>query len=795
MQYLCGVLLKRAIGILLLLASHPLFAQPGKQVIRGIVTDADSQWPLQGVVVTLPGHAGAKAAETDEKGLFRIEGLDPGRYTVRAAMLGYTLWEQQNLILNSGKEMVLEIKLAEKVIEAQAVVITSQREEGRANNDMVTVSGRSFDRESTSKYAGSRGDPSRMAANFAGVSSGNDARNDIVVRGNSSLGLLWRLEGADIPNPNHFSAQGATGGPISILNNNLLSSSDFLTGAFPAEYGNRMSAVFDLRLRPGNNEKREYTGQVGINGFEFGMEGPIAKKGGASYLINYRYSTLQAFDLLGIRFGVSGVPQYQDLSFKVHVPLGERNVIQAWGIGGTSVIELLDSEKGEQDWEFSGAGTDLYYGSNMFATGLTWNHFFNARTSSKTTVAFSGSGFSARADTLSESGAGFTTFDNVSNDRSLQVQYQINSKLNTRHTIRSGLSLYGFGLDYYNTLYSQKFLRVIELFDVKGQTASHRAFFQWQYRPDGRLTLNTGLNYQGLWLNGSQSIEPRAGLKFALNEKHQLGFATGLHSQLHPFVFYFVGTYDTISRQSIQTNRDLNFMRGTHAVISYDWRPVEQVSLRSEVYYQYLFNVPVNGNSRDVYSILNAARDIGNLDLEDSLANSGTGFNYGWEITAEKFFSKNYYSLVTISLFQSRYRGSDEVLRNTAFNNNYVINALSGYEKKINTKLSVGIDLRFTHTGGARYIPVDLIASRMINRQVEDPSRAFEPRTRDYQRFDLKVNARINGKKASHSLFISIENILKRKNVLRQYYDPRLQGIRTEYQFGIFPLGGYRIEF
>jgi hypothetical protein len=142
-----------------------------------------------------------------------------------------------------------------------------------------------------------------MASNFAGVSGANDARNDIIIRGNSPSGLLWQLEGLNIPNPNHFGSLSSTGGPVSMLNNNVLDKSDFMTSAFPAQYGNALSGVFDLSLRNGNNEKYEFLGQVGFNGFELGAEGPFSKNSKSSFLINYRYSTLALFQQIGINFG------------------------------------------------------------------------------------------------------------------------------------------------------------------------------------------------------------------------------------------------------------------------------------------------------------------------------------------------------------------------------------------------------------------------------------------------------------------------------------------------------------
>lgn len=159
-----------------------------------------------------------------------------------------------------------------------------------------------------------------MAANFAGVSIVDDSRNDIIIRGNSPIGLLWRLDGVEVPNLNHFSAAGTTGGPVSMINNNLLANSDFFTSAFPAEYGNAMSGVFDLKMRNGNNQKREYVGQIGFNGFELGAEGPF-KKGEGSYIVNYRYSVLGLMSKIGMKSGTGdATPYYQDLSFKINLP-------------------------------------------------------------------------------------------------------------------------------------------------------------------------------------------------------------------------------------------------------------------------------------------------------------------------------------------------------------------------------------------------------------------------------------------------------------------------------------------
>ncbi len=192
------------------------------------------------------------------------------------------------------------------------------------------------------RFAGSRNDPARMAQNFAGVSGANDGRNDIIIRGNSPSGVLWRAEGVDIPNPNHFSTFGATGGPVTILNTNTLRTSSFLTGAFPADYGNALAGAFDLRLRNGNKDKYEMLAQVGFNGFEAAAEGPLGKRGGASFLVDYRYSLIAAVHALGLSVGTgASVPNYQDLTVKINVPTKKAGTFGLFAMGGLSNIHFV----------------------------------------------------------------------------------------------------------------------------------------------------------------------------------------------------------------------------------------------------------------------------------------------------------------------------------------------------------------------------------------------------------------------------------------------------------------------
>lgn len=221
--------------------------------------------------------------------------------------------------------MVINVELEENAIKMDEVEVKASSEKDLVNT-MQMANMKSFSIEETERYAGSRQDPARMAQNFAGVQGTNDSRNDIVIRGNSPAGLLWRLEDIDIPNPNHFAVAGSAGGPQSIINNKYLSNSEFYTGAFPANYGNAVGGVFDLKMRNGNNEKHERTFQLGILGTEIALEGPISKKSGASYLVSYRYSTLALFGSFNINLGTSAIPNYQDIGIRLNFPTKNRSV-------------------------------------------------------------------------------------------------------------------------------------------------------------------------------------------------------------------------------------------------------------------------------------------------------------------------------------------------------------------------------------------------------------------------------------------------------------------------------------
>ncbi|MBI4930275.1 MAG: TonB-dependent receptor [Bacteroidetes bacterium] len=814
-----NIIEKNWLYVLVLLNSQFLilnsaFSQTLTQTIRGVVVDADSKSPIEQVGVKVLNIDTNIYSITDADGKFRLAKVPVGRHTIKFSFIGYEDIILQNIIATTGKEVVLNVEMHEKLLMGNEVVIIAEKDKTKANNDLVTNSARNFQSEETERYAGSRGDPSKMVAAYAGVATGNDARNDIIVRGNSPLGVLWRLEGTDIPSPNHFSTQGATGGPVSILNNNLLGSSDFLTGAFPAEYGNKMSAVFDLKMRNGNNEKMEYTGQAGLNGWEGGIEGPLgrtrdkgqgtndttrksASSNNGSYLINYRYNSLKLFQTLGINFGVSGIPTYQDLSYKINLPTSKAGVFTLWGIGGMSDISLLDSQKDSTDWSFTNLGEDLVFGSKMGVAGFSHLYFFTDKISGKLNVSVSGSQFKVTLDTLAADKSPFRVYTNASKDGQYFVNYTVTDKINAHHLLKTGYIWKYMMVNYESIYWSRNNKRYLNEFNEKGNTSSFQTFLHWQYRCTDNLTFNSGVHYNWFALTNSFGLEPRAGMRWQFLPKQTLSLAFGMHSQTLPLIYYMYKSFDSITNAYYNTNSTIDLSRSIHYVLAYDYNFAKDFRLKLECYYQDLYNLPIEKYHKSSFSTVNVGNELEGLTFVDSLENKGTGYNYGTEFTIEKFFSKKYYFLSSLSLYESKYKGSDGILRNTAFNGGYVYNLLGGIELPVGGKKnqSIAFDIKMTFAGGNRYTPIDIQQSILNKDVVYIDSLAFQNQFRDYQKIDFKISYRINTKKVSHYIFFHIENIFNRKNILQQVYNDNKKAITEEYQLGLFPYGGYRIEF
>lgn len=786
-----------------------LHAQP-KQNIRGRVVDLESKSELIGVKVSLVKDSTVVSkVGTDVSGKFLFQDIVVGRYALVFSYVGYKDFVTE-LNLTSGKEFIANVELEESIADMDALVIKDDVERGEASNEMAMVSARRFSVEETDRYAGSRGDPARMASNYAGVSGTDDSRNDIVVRGNSPIGVLWQVEGIQIPNPNHFAIPGSQGGPQTILNNKVISNGDFFTSAFPAEYGNSISAVFDLNLRNGNTQNHEFSGQFGVIGMDVNAEGPINKEKGSSYLANYRYSTLGIFQSLGIDVGTNAIPKYQDGAFKLSFPTKNNGHIGVFGVAGKSDIDILISnEKNPDEIDLYGENDkDQYFGTRTAFGGLRYTKSINKKTFFSST--FAGS-YSSQ---YSDHNIVVRHIDSTSNEfvvdsiydlrgylyRTYRLNQAINAttKLNRQHVLK-----YGFTSDiiFYN--FQDSILRDFGVpndyksrWDADGTTFLLQPFIQWKYKASDNLTITTG--WHMLYFEQSNSlsaIEPRLGLKYKMKNMQSINFGAGMHSQIQPLYTYYFHDLDS-NNNKVYYNDDMDVTKSAHMVLGYNKAFKSKLRIKAEVYYQYLFNVPVEVASSS-FSLVNQGSGFSRF-FPDELQNTGTGENFGLELTIEKFFDNDIFFLITGSLYDSKYTGSDGVKRNTDFNGNYIVNGLFGKEFKINKKNLLGIGGKVTWGGGSRYGIVDTAASNVQNELIFIDDQYNEFQFRDYFRLDLKINYRINAKKVSHEIALDLINITGQQNILGLTYTPGLpdgRDIRENYQLGFLPIFYYRIDF
>ena len=755
------------------------------QTIRGRVIDKDTYQPLVGATIILKDSEPVKGSIADQNGYYTISNIQVGRQTVVASFIGYKTVTVDNIMLLSAREKILNIEMEESVNDIEEVKVFAYSRKEDALNEMATVGARSFTIEETEKYAGSWGDPSRMAINFAGVVMAGDERNDIVIRGNSPTGLIWQLEGLPIPSPNHFDNLGATGGPVSILNNNTLSRSDFFTGTFPAEYGNGYSGVFDLHLRNGNNEKYEFIGQLGFAGFEAGAEGPVSRKNKSSFIINFRYSMLGLVDKM---LWINTLPHYKDVVFKLNFPYRKGN-IAVFGFGGASHISFLDTypvENSAITWT-----DDEKNGSKTGFAGINHTHFITNNTRIINSVAFS-SRNPYTLDNFKRDGISAGSFMNYNDHESKFIfSSKIVSKFNHKNLFKAGIRLESAKVsskNYDNNIVNDSIIREVTYDFKKYGLNILNGFAELQHKFSDNISINTGVHLQYFMLNNTYSIEPRLGLKYEYSEKAKLGLAYGEHCQVQSLFYYFIP-----DSQNNQTNKNLDFTRSRQFVLGYDYSFNKGLRLKIEGYYQYLYDIPVLEYDGS-FSLINygASEDI---IWVKNLVNKGTGENYGVDITFEKFLSDGYYFLLTNSLFNSTYKGTDGVKRNTRYNGNFVVNALGGYEMKIGKNSTIDFNIRCVYAGGMRCDPIDTEKSKENGFTTYIPGKTFEDQLKDYFRLDFRIGLVLQQKRFTHEIGFEITNLTNHKNEYARSYLIYADKIIPEYQQGFFPMGLYRISF
>ena len=773
--------------ILLLVLSTTIFGQ-SFQNIRGRVFEKNTQTPIPSAHVWTSINGNITGSVTDSFGNFVIEKIPVGRWEVYVSSVDYEDFVAMNVLVYSGRETVMEIAMTERVFNLDELVVRPAVDKDLPLSRMATASVRMFSTEEANRYAGSWGDPARMAANFAGVSAANDSRNDIIIRGNSPLGLLYRLDGFDIPNPNHFVVRGSTGGAISMINNNQLANSDFYTGAFPAEFGNALSGVFDLKMRNGNNRKQEFLASIGFNGMEFGAEGYFSKESNASYLINARYSFLEMMVAMGLSFGSMAediIPKYRDLCAKVNFPLKKGNFSFITLLGANSV----DSEDDMNDldkWKPGDIGEYYVETDRLLFFGANYTHRFNMNTRWENRMSYQHAVSKEEVKSITYRNLSrWKNYSDATGEGRTTWLSSVYHRINTRNFLEAGA-----GADLFMTRIHENSYDMAQnptvLHEIDKNSLLLKMYGQWRHRFNDDITVTPGFYHHYYLLTSNYSIEPRIGMQWKTSSSTTLNFGTGLYSQLQPRLICFYQDKD-----GQLPNKSLKFTKSQQTVAGFNWKFAQSFRFKSEIYYQYLYDAPVIEDFPQE-SLLNFGDDN---RWDYTFVNKGTGRNYGLELTLERFLTKNYYFLTTVSLYQSKYKGYDKIERNTKYNGNYALNFLGGYEWKIGKNNLLSANIKISGLGGKRFIPATFVTDSDGTRLEYDYENAYTTQYPAYFRFDLNINMKMNFNRWSLEIFAELANITNHKNVWTQYYDVNNQKEVLVYHYGFMPIGGVKAYF
>lgn len=756
------------------------------QTIRGEVVDRTAQIPLPGANVILLDSEPLLGASTDVEGWFVLNSVPLGRHDIKVSFLGYETVVLPQVLVTSGKEILLRIELREQLLESAEVVVTAGVRKDEALNDLAFVSARTFSVEETRRYAGGLDDPARMASAFAGITTGgNIQENALIIRGNAPKGVLWRLEGVEIPNPSHFAGLSvAGGGGLTLFSSQLLANSDFFTGAFPAEYGNALAGVFDMNFRSGNRGSREHTIQAGVIGLEIASEGPFKLGSPSTYLFNYRYSTL---GLILPLLPTEDVATYQDLSFKLSFPTRTMGRFDVWGIGGIdgqSGSATDDSTKWEYEtWDRVDSDLSLAVGAAGVSHDLILGQRSHLHTSFAATINRTRLNNRRLGDDL-------LLRDHLSirnKDTRVVLGMYLSQSLGPRHTNRTGISLQQLIFDVNLQAATRNDEPLVPVARASGSSTLLQLYSQSKFRLATQLSVDAGVHVQHFALTTHTSIEPRTGLRWEFVTGQTLSLGYGLHSQIEDLRIYFISGADKTVEPRL--NWDLAPARAHHLVLGYDRTLGADKRLRVEAYYQSLFDVPVIADSS--YSLINFEQDF---EFNEALVNAGAGRNYGVEVTLERFLQRGYYYLATGSVFRSRYRGGDGVWRDSRFDRGYAFNTLFGKEWSVGDDDILGLNGRLNLMGGKRRSPLDLPASVSAEDVLYDERQAFRDRDPDFFILDITVTYRRNHSKYSEVWALQVKNVLGAKNVFPDYNYAKKTVVDVEEGFPL-PVLSYKVEF
>lgn len=763
---------------------HCVFAQ----LISGKVIDKVSKSPIAGATICC--YPDSVLCSSDSLGNFIFSGVKHNRIDLVVHFMGYESAYMSQILATSSKDLSLIIELNEQINELNEITISARHPKLLTRNDMSLTSARTFSVEECRRYAGGLDDPARMVSNFAGCSAVTPESNAIIVRGNSPLGVLWRLEGIEIPSPVHFNGSGDLpgGGLYTIFSSFMLANSDFYSGCFPSEFFNAIGGIFDMKFRSGNQLKHEYSAQLGIQGIELSAEGPLSRSHQSAFICNARVSTMQFINSIIPDLSKRQAVNYSDCATKVDLPSTKIGNLSIWSILGFSKLTRTAKDD-TSSWVSPAESSDVAMKNMMSASGITYEKSFGNQISMKNVLAFTNEN---RQITYGLRNPRFPEIHNT--DYEFQnkcfniVASSIwNHKLSNKIIGRYGLT--------YKHIWDQCMYNIksFPLCDYQNTASLINGHVQFKHRISNNISTLFGGNLTYFSLINDYSIEPRIGFEYKQNTTHSIALGGSIHSQIAPLYIYDINIPDT--NVAAAPNRNLKMMKALHITSSYNWVTTSVSRIKIEPYIQYLYDVPVMEGS--TLSIINLTTNP--PLLSNRFVNTGAGMNIGCDITFERFLAKGYYYMGTFSIFKSAYRDFFNNWHPSMFDARWFANILGGKEfvfKRSNGLSKIlGLNAHISVSGHTPTSPVNYDDSYISKCLVYDDTKPYSCRKKGINILsDISLTYIVNYKLFSGTIALQVKNFFGRQ-YLGKFFNLATDRVEDLYFTSPIPLLSYKIDF
>lgn len=669
--------------------------------IEGTVVDAATKVPLVGVNVILLNTA--VGTVTDPDGAFIVPNVPVGSYSVQFRLVGYAPVTKTDVIIRPQRMTVVSAELSENAVETEQVTITAGYFQ---QSDVQTLNTVGFSREEIRRAPGSGGDVSRIILSLPSLAKVNDQSNSLIVRGGSPLENACYIDGIEIPNINHFPTQGATGGPIGMVNVDLIDDVTFHTGGFSPSYGDKLSSVLDIRFREGN--RKEFDAQLDLNIAGFGgvAEGPIGDNG--SYLLSARRSYLEyAIKIFDV--GTSAVPSYGDLQGKITYRLSPEHTLSIIGIYGDDHNDP-DLDAALDNDMLAYGNQDIYQG----AAGAVWRALWGTTAYSTVTAGYMSSSFN---EDFFETNTGIHLLRNRSAETAAGIRNINHVNLSQSHSIEFGVEMKRLTNEYDN-FYGANANALGDSTPAAALTQNISAqkfggFLTYIAGPFMGITATTGSRVDYFSANDRITISPRASLAYRWDEVTTIRLSSGVYYQNLPLLLMLQNN----------ANRSLRDPYAIHYIAGLDRLLSEDTKFSVEVYMKEYYEFPVDPSEPSLFLVDEVFYRQGFYLSHGALSNDGRARSRGIELTLQKKLAENFYGLASVAYFRTEYKGADDVWRTRVFDNRIIVSAEGGFKPNNEWEFSA----RWMYAGGTPYTPFDLTASRQSKRGYSTPPGSTAP--------------------------------------------------------------------